>query len=189
MQTYAGFLSWYVLSTSQICWAWLTPRAFPPPSLLQRQRVNDRHLSLKRTGRGAHIIISPLFGGSADDVGPTPPIPFRDESSFVLAGELPITSITNDDASSSSPPQPIRQSTNSPNPLLSPPRQIPNPYGWMRDDSRTNKTVLDHLHAENEYGQQITGHLADVREELYQEVSVSFVTSHLSIFFINFIHL
>ena len=39
----------------------------------------------------------------------------------------------------------------------------------MRDDTRTNETVLNHLHAENAYGEQITSHLADLREKLYQE--------------------
>ena len=39
----------------------------------------------------------------------------------------------------------------------------------MRDDTRTNETVLNHLHAENAYGEQITSHLADLRETLYQE--------------------
>ncbi|KAL7543122.1 hypothetical protein ACHAXR_012546 [Thalassiosira sp. AJA248-18] len=110
-------------------------------------------------------------GGVTDDnTAPTPPIPFRDETSFLLAGEelLPsTTSKTEDDTTITSPL--LRQSISSPHPLLSPPRQIPNPYGWMRDESRTNTTVLDHLHAENEYGQQVTAHLDGLREDLYQE--------------------
>ncbi|EED95729.1 predicted protein, partial [Thalassiosira pseudonana CCMP1335] len=42
-------------------------------------------------------------------------------------------------------------------------------YGWMRDESRANRTVLDHLHAENEYREQMTRHLNETHEELYQE--------------------
>mmetsp|Transcript_22043 Transcript_22043/g.37695 ORF Transcript_22043/g.37695 Transcript_22043/m.37695 type:complete len:890 (-) Transcript_22043:246-2915(-) len=95
---------------------------------------------------------------------PTPPIPFRDENAFVLAGELP-DEAHQDDAS----PPPIRQSKLSKNPLLSPPRRLPNPYGWMRDDSRTNTTVLNHLREENEYTRQMTQHLDGLTEELYEE--------------------
>lgn len=90
-----------------------------------------------------------------------PPVPHRDESSYVLAGDVSILN----------KPSSIRQSPSSPYPLLSPPRRIPNPYGWMRDDTRTNATVLDHLRAENEYSQQMTEHLEGLREELYREVS------------------
>jgi oligopeptidase B len=64
-----------------------------------------------------------------------------------------------------------RQSPPSPHPLLPSPRKIPDPYGWMRDDSRTDATVLDHLRAENEYAERTTSHLADLRGELYREVS------------------
>ena len=90
-----------------------------------------------------------------------PPVPYRDESSCVLAGDVSILN----------KPSSIRQSPFSPYPLLSPPRRIRNPYGWMRDDTRTNATVLDHLRAENEYSQQMTEHLEGLREELYREVS------------------
>lgn len=104
-----------------------------------------------------------------------PPMPFRDETSFVLAGELPrviaSSSFSSSDAAESTPSSPMRQSPSSPHPLLSPPRAIPNPYGWMRDDTRTNDTVLDHLRAENEYGKRMTSHLDDLREGLYREVS------------------
>ncbi|KAL7472593.1 hypothetical protein ACHAXS_013579 [Conticribra weissflogii] len=95
---------------------------------------------------------------------PSPPIPFRDTASFVLAGELPTSS------SSTSPAPPLRQSPSSPNPLLSPPRPIPDPYGWLRDDSRTNQDVLDHLRAENDYGKRMTAHLENLRGELYEEM-------------------
>jgi len=92
---------------------------------------------------------------------PLPPEPFRNESSFVLAGD-----VSTEDGESA----PIRQSASSSYPLLSPPKKIPNPYGWMRDDTRTNETVLNHLHAENEYGEQMTSHLKDLRKEIYEEI-------------------
>ena len=134
------------------CCAWLT---------IPHRIIRPSTFSLRRT--------SPLF--EVDGKNPifdsiiSPPIPFRDESAFVLAGELP--SIKEDDTS----PPPIRQSSSSTNQLLNPPQPIPNPYGWMRDESRSNETVLNHLHAENEYGKQMTSHLDTLREELYQEVS------------------
>jgi oligopeptidase B len=94
---------------------------------------------------------------------PSPPVPFRDENDFVLAGELP------DEVLHSTSPPLIRQSKSSTNPLLSPARKIPNPYGWMRDDSRKNTTVLDYLREENEYTRVMTKHLEELQEELYNE--------------------
>jgi oligopeptidase B len=41
----------------------------------------------------------------------------------------------------------------------------------MRDESRTNETVLNHLHAENDYCERMMSHLKELREELYHEVS------------------
>ena len=114
------------------------------------------------------VSIRRLFDDDIDDVvvddstePPVPPTPFRDETSFLFAGD--VSSV--DDSTS-----PIRQSLTSPHPLLSPPRPIPNPYGWMRDDSRTNVTVLDHLRAENAYGKRMTAHLKDLKEQVYQEI-------------------
>ena len=138
---------WVLLIRFSWCWTGLPPS---PSSLLWRHR------------RRSHNI---LYGEV-----PPPPIAYRDETDFVLAGELPF-STEDDDAT---PTTLLRQSPSSPHPLLSPPRRIPNPYGWMRDDTRTNTTILDHLHAENEYGQQTTSQLADLREKLYQEVSTQF---------------
>jgi len=98
------------------------------------------------------------------DKKPAPPVPFRDENAFVWAGELPGEALQDN----SSPP-PIRQSKLSRNPLLSPPRRLPNPYGWMRDDSRSNATVLNHLREENLYTRLMTQHLDGLTEQLYQE--------------------
>lgn len=147
----------FIISTKSsicCCWAWL----ITPHNIIGRPST----FSLRRT--------SPLFDGGKkskiDDII-SPPIPFRDESAFVLAGEL-LPSTEDDDNTS---PPPIRQSSSSTNRLLNPPRPIPSPYHWMRDESRSNETVLNHLHAENEYGQRMTSHLEGLREELYQEVS------------------
>jgi len=98
---------------------------------------------------------------------PTPPVPvpFRDENAFVLAGKIPTDEALEDDVS----PPPIRQSKFSQNPLLSPARRVANPYGWMRDDSRTNATVLNHLREENEYTRLMTQHLDGLKEEIYEE--------------------
>ncbi len=110
----------------------------------------------------------------------TPPMPFRDESSYVVAGPIDQTSAVDDASISSSPinttttrtitNMPLRQSPSSLNPLLSSPRYVPNPYGWMRDDTRSNVTVLNHLRTENEYTEIMTSHLVDLREDLYREV-------------------
>jgi len=171
-------LSWiFLLSTGPVCRAWMTspcPIASWPSSGHQRQRdCRTKTPSSRTMTSSASAFECIVIDDRGDDPASPcfPPIPFRDEASFVLAGgELPSTS-------SGSPPQtmPIRQSLSSPHPLLSPPRRIPNPYGWMRDDSRTNATVLDHLRAENEYGERMISHLADLREELYREVSATSV--------------
>ncbi|KAL9183871.1 hypothetical protein ACHAXT_004727 [Thalassiosira profunda] len=134
---------WLVLSTSWVGSAWVAPRSMR----LRQRRSHQLHEASRR-------------GGDAD-APPTPPVPYRDEDSFVLAGELPIP----EDGGA----PPLRQSKSSPHALLSPPREIPDPYGWMRDDTRTNTTILDHLHAENEYGKKITSHLKELRGELYEE--------------------
>lgn len=59
-----------------------------------------------------------------------------------------------------------RQSSN--RPLISP-TFVKDPYGWMRDDERKNVEVLDHLKLENEYTQQVTSHLSELRSKLYSE--------------------
>ncbi|KAL3800319.1 hypothetical protein HJC23_003615 [Cyclotella cryptica] len=103
--------------------------------------------------------LSSQNSAESNDNVPQPPVAFRNESSFLLAGDLGIHT--------HGPP---RQSPSSPHPLLSPPRSIPDPYAWLRDDARTNTTVLSHLHAENEYTRLMTQHLHSIRETLYQEL-------------------
>lgn len=46
---------------------------------------------------------------------------------------------------------------------------IPDPYGWLRDDKRENKEILEHLRAENEYSQSMTKHLKGLQDRLYEE--------------------
>jgi oligopeptidase B len=90
----------------------------------------------------------------------TPPVPPREEDRVVYAGaappgwkkELP------------------RQSDSSEEALIDPPIAIPDPYGWMRDEKRESKQVLDHLNAENAYTQALTAHLEGLRTELYDEM-------------------
>lgn len=94
---------------------------------------------------------------SAVSTTPIPPKPRRDESLKVFAGNDPSTTF-------------IRQSENSQNKLCDPPVPIPNPYGWMRDEKRTNTEVLDHLKLENEYTNALTNHLQPLRESLYNEM-------------------
>jgi oligopeptidase B len=112
----------------------------------------------------SHLMLSSLDDDVSSAItrgNPTPPIPFRDDESYILAGNVTA------EAATESPK--LCQSASSSHPLLNPPRPIPNPYGWMRDESRANRTVLDHLHAENEYREQMTRHLNETHEELYQE--------------------
>lgn len=42
-------------------------------------------------------------------------------------------------------------------------------YGWIRDDSRTKEEVLNHLHGENAFTEQITSSSAFLQEEIYQD--------------------
>eukprot|EP00555_Chaetoceros_dichaeta_P002114 CAMPEP_0198252270 /NCGR_PEP_ID=MMETSP1447-20131203/2793_1 /TAXON_ID=420782 /ORGANISM="Chaetoceros dichaeta, Strain CCMP1751" /LENGTH=773 /DNA_ID=CAMNT_0043937453 /DNA_START=215 /DNA_END=2536 /DNA_ORIENTATION=+ len=62
-----------------------------------------------------------------------------------------------------------RQSQESTEPLLDPPVPVPDPYGWMRDDERTNPEILEHLALENAYTEGVTSHLKPLQEELYGE--------------------
>ena len=62
-----------------------------------------------------------------------------------------------------------RQSSDSTEPLMDPPVSIRDPYGWMRDDDRTDGEVLTYLKAENEYSKAMTEHLGGLQAELYDE--------------------
>ena len=135
------------------CRAWMI--AAPSPSSSSSRHTNIHIMKMKKQQSDEDEL------SSLPTIPPRPPMPFRDESSFILAGDVP---------SSESSPM-IRQSPSSTNPLLSPPRKVSNPYGWMRDESRTNETILNHLHSENEYCDRMMSHLEELREELYLDVS------------------
>eukprot|EP00537_Pseudo-nitzschia_pungens_P004000 CAMPEP_0172370218 /NCGR_PEP_ID=MMETSP1060-20121228/36866_1 /TAXON_ID=37318 /ORGANISM="Pseudo-nitzschia pungens, Strain cf. cingulata" /LENGTH=806 /DNA_ID=CAMNT_0013095415 /DNA_START=407 /DNA_END=2827 /DNA_ORIENTATION=- len=103
---------------------------------------------------------------------PQPPEAFRDTDRCVLAGKLrPTDPGYWADAEQTKPL--IRQSIGSTEELLDPPLKIPDPYGWMRDESRTDTRVLDHLNAENAYTEALTSHLGKLRSELYDEMVAS----------------
>jgi len=101
---------------------------------------------------------------------PSPPVARRDEEGFVLAGKLSPDDIGYwADPNQKTKPL-IRQSIGSTEALLDPPVKIADPYGWMRDDGRTDPEVLEHLKQENEYTEKINSHLGGLRGELYEEM-------------------
>jgi hypothetical protein len=77
------------------------------------------------------------------------PVPRREEDRVVYAGCAP----------KGWDPKIPRQSNDSKEPMMDPPVAIPDPYGWLRDDKRENKEVLDYLHAENAYSKSVIKHL------------------------------
>lgn len=99
----------------------------------------------------------------------SPPVARRDEDGHILAGKLRPTDPGYWADKEQTKPL-IRQSVGSTEPLLDPPVKVKEPYGWMRDESRTNKEVLDHLEKENAYTEQLTSHLSGLREKLYDEM-------------------
>ena len=88
------------------CRAWL---AVPP--------LQTRHLTKPQIW-GARSSFD-KEDASLESSSPTPPVSFRNETSFVLAGELLPTAAADNDGDGT----PIRQSATSTNPLISPPRQ------------------------------------------------------------------
>ena len=89
---------------------------------------------------------------------PTPPIPRREEDRVVYAGVAP----------PGWDPKMPRQSNDSTEKLIDPPVPIPDPYGWLRDDKRESKEILDYLKAENDYSQEVTKHLKGLQDTLYE---------------------
>ncbi|MDH5434815.1 MAG: oligopeptidase B, partial [Gammaproteobacteria bacterium] len=45
------------------------------------------------------------------------------------------------------------------------------PYYWLRDDTRTNKDVLDYLNAENSYTKASMAHTEALQQKLYEEMT------------------
>jgi len=106
---------------------------------------------------------------SSSKIDPVVPVARRDEDGYILAGKLrPSDQGYWADKEQSKPL--LRQSIGNKEPLLDPPIQIKEPYGWMRDEDRTAPEVLDHLQKENEYTEQLTSHLGELRKELYEEM-------------------
>jgi oligopeptidase B len=89
-----------------------------------------------------------------------PPIPPREEERVIHVGAAP-------PGWKAALP---RQSEASQEVLMDPPVALPDPYGWLRDESRTTPAVLEHLKAENAYTQALTSHLDGVRATLYDEM-------------------
>ena len=87
----------------------------------------------------------------------SPPSARREEERVVLAGKIMESKL-------------VRQSENSVEALIDPPIPVPDPYGWMRDEARENKEVIEHLKAENAYTESLTSHLAELRDTLYSEM-------------------
>ena len=53
---------------------------------------------------------------------------------------------------------------------MDPPLEIVDDLFWMRDDTRSNEEILQHLRDENEYTQARTAHLDGFRTSLYDEM-------------------
>jgi oligopeptidase B len=53
--------------------------------------------------------------------------------------------------------------------LISPPIERPDDYFWMRDDSRSHRSVLNHIKAENKYAQEAMRHTEPLQKVLYDE--------------------
>lgn len=97
---------------------------------------------------------------TSNDSFQSPPVARRDVDRMVQVGIPPLDW----------DPDLPRQSTESSNALMDPPQLVPDPYGWLRDDDRSNFEVLQYLHAENNYTQARLHHLQSLRDSLYQEM-------------------
>lgn len=53
---------------------------------------------------------------------------------------------------------------------MNPPKVHIDYYNWLRDETRKNETVLNHLIAENEYFEEQTIPLKELHEKLYQNI-------------------
>ena len=53
--------------------------------------------------------------------------------------------------------------------LINPPIELDDWYHWMRDDTRTNLNVLEHIQKENDYTNQIMNPHKDLVNSLYKE--------------------
>lgn len=53
---------------------------------------------------------------------------------------------------------------------MDPPKTKIDSYNWLRDETRKDKTVLNHIKAENEYCKNEMSHLKPLQDELYKEM-------------------
>jgi oligopeptidase B len=56
-----------------------------------------------------------------------------------------------------------------PNPM-EPPKTKSDSYNWLRDETRKDETVLNHIKAENDYCNNEMSHLKPLQDELYKEM-------------------
>lgn len=99
----------------------------------------------------------------------TPPLARTEEDRVIYAGVPP----------PGWDPKIPRQSSDSKHPLMDPPVAVKDPYGWMRDETRSDKEVLKHLKENNKYTESRTRHLKKLTKTLYNEMkSFMMETSH-----------
>jgi oligopeptidase B len=132
-------------------------------------------LSLLPTSQGGHVGVNnhrsnsrslhhhlAAFGGVASSKANKnqPPVARRDPSKVIYAGVAPLGWDLDVP----------RQADTSTERMMDPPIAVPDPYGWMRDESRENKEVLEYLQQENDYTKAWTQHLEPLRESIYNEL-------------------
>eukprot|EP00537_Pseudo-nitzschia_pungens_P017448 CAMPEP_0172403752 /NCGR_PEP_ID=MMETSP1061-20121228/60540_1 /TAXON_ID=37318 /ORGANISM="Pseudo-nitzschia pungens, Strain cf. pungens" /LENGTH=846 /DNA_ID=CAMNT_0013138277 /DNA_START=1 /DNA_END=2541 /DNA_ORIENTATION=+ len=134
---------------------------FNPTALSAKKTIPRRRSSNKSAGTCSSNKASNLsqLDSAVETMVATPPVPRREEDRVVYAGAAP----------EGWDPEMPRQANESTEKLMDPPVPVKDPYGWLRDDDRENKEVLEHLQAENNYSQEMTKHLKGLQEELYQE--------------------
>lgn len=123
-----------------------------------RRTTSNRSRLLAATDEGyfGHILDS-----KDDKVDTTlPPEIKRDESNVCYAGNYHTPE--------------LRQAEGSTEPLVDPPKAVPDPFGWMRDETREDPIVLDHLMTENNWTQKVMAPMENLQQELYDELGESF---------------
>jgi len=60
-------------------------------------------------------------------------------------------------------------------------RSAVDPYGWLRDDERTDPDVLAHLEAENAHTAEVLAPTAELQEEIFQEIKTRVQETDLSV--------
>ncbi len=54
--------------------------------------------------------------------------------------------------------------------LMNPPIEIEDNYYWLRDDTRTNKEVLEHINMENKYTNSVIDPYTGMKKKIYNEI-------------------